>query len=71
MIDAGGPGKVPLVARSENTFTMVGTGRGVRQGCKRLGHRDDPALDRGRSELPQEIIILGDRGISLVNMVSP
>jgi hypothetical protein len=26
MIDAGGPGKVPLVARSESTFTMIGTG---------------------------------------------
>jgi hypothetical protein len=26
MIDIGAPGKIPLVAHSENTFTMIGTG---------------------------------------------
>jgi hypothetical protein len=26
MIDIGGPGKIPLVAHSQNTFTMIGTG---------------------------------------------
>jgi hypothetical protein len=26
MIDVGGTGKIPLVAHSENTFTMIGTG---------------------------------------------
>ena len=26
MIDVGGTGNVPLIARSENTFTMEGTG---------------------------------------------
>ena len=26
MIDTGGAGKIPLIAHSENTFTMEGTG---------------------------------------------
>ncbi len=26
MLDTGGTGKIPLIARSENTFTMEGTG---------------------------------------------
>ena len=25
MVDTGGTGKIPLIARSENTFTMEGT----------------------------------------------
>ncbi len=45
--------------------------RGVRQGCKGRSHCNDPGLGGRRSEVPHEIIILGDRGISLVNMVSP
>src|SRR5262249_36631675 len=57
MIDPGA-GKIPLVAHSQTSFTMEGTGVGVRQGRERRGDRDDPALDGGRSVLgPQEVAI--------------
>ena len=63
MISADGGGKDPAHRALGNQLHHGRNRRGFRQGCKRRSHRDDPALDGGRSiRSPQKVETCGVRG---------